>query len=220
MPGHSGVATSGTHPQPIHSIHEPMKTLRDLFLDELADIYDAERRMVKALPKMAKAATCNDLKAVFQTHLVETAEHVKTVERVFDGFGAKARGNTCEATKGLIEEADELAGNFKGSPAINAALISVAQKVEHYEMASYGCLREWAALLGNPEAAKRLQGILDEESASNEAFTKLARTTCNKDALGTIETPRAGKRLVRPLVSPRRLVRPMAGVGKGARALL
>ncbi len=197
-----------------------MKTLKDLFLDELADIYDAERRLVKALPKMAKTATCNELKKVFQTHLASTAGHVKSVEQVFKCFGGTARGKTCEATKGLLEEGDELAVNFQGSPAINAALISVAQKVEHYEMASYGCLREWAAALGNPKAAELLQGILDEESASNEAFTKLARAKSNQEALGVAEKPRTGKRPVRPVMSPRRLVRAPTHVGPSARILL
>lgn len=197
-----------------------MKTLKDLFLDELADIYDAERRIVKALPKMAKAATSNDLKKAFQSHLAETAGHVKTVERVFEAFDAKARGKTCEATKGLLEEGSEVAANFKDSPAINAALIAVAQKVEHYEMASYGCLREWASMLGNAEAAALLQGVLDEETASNAALTQLARARSNGEAMGKPEAPRRGKLPARLPVSPRRLVRPLATGRKGARALL
>ena len=119
-----------------------MKTLKVLFLDELADMYDAERRIVKALPKLAKAATCSDLKKAVLAHLKETEGHVIKLEQVFQSFGEKAKGKTCEATVGLLKEGDEIAGDFKGSPAINAALISAAQKVEHYEMASYGCLHE------------------------------------------------------------------------------
>lgn len=161
-----------------------MKTLKNLFLDELADMYDAERRIVKALPKMARAATCNDLKKAIQSHLKETEGQVKKLERVFKSFGLKARGKTCEATVGLLEEGDEIAAEFKGSPAINAALISAAQKVEHYEMASYGCLHEWAGLLGNKEAASLLQEILDEETAANGSLTELARASCNREALG------------------------------------
>ena len=129
-----------------------MKTLKNLFFDELADMYDAERRLVKALPKMAKAATCPDLRAAIQSHLKETEGHVRKLEQVFRSFGEKAKGQTCEATVGLLEEGDEIAADFKGSPAINAGIISAAQKVEHYEMASYGCLHEWAALLGNEKA--------------------------------------------------------------------
>ena len=161
-----------------------MKTLKDLFMDELADMYDAERRLVKALPKMAKAATCEDLKGAILAHLEETKGHVTKVEAVFECFGAKAKGKTCEATKGLLEEGDEIAADFKGSPAINAALISAAQKVEHYEMASYGCLHEWAGLLGNTDAASLLEEILDEEKAANESLTTLARADSNDEALG------------------------------------
>ena len=176
-----------------------MKTLKDLFLNELADIYDAERRLLKALPKMAKAATCMKLKGAITDHVRETEGHVKKLERVFGCFDLKARGQTCEATVGLLKEGAEIQADFKGSPAINAALIAAAQKVEHYEIASYGCLQEWAALLGKDEAARLLQQILDEEKAANEALTVLARASSNEDALSEgiesrLETPgrRAG----------------------------
>lgn len=161
-----------------------MKTLTDLFLGELADIYDAEHQLVKALPMMAKAATCTHLQEAILAHLEETKGHVKKVEQVFECFDEEARGKTCEATKGLLKEGDEIAAAFKGSPAINAALISAAQKVEHYEMASYGCLHEWAGILGNQEAADLLEIILDEEKAANEALTELARERSNDEALG------------------------------------
>jgi len=191
-----------------------MKTLKDLFLDELADMYDAEHRIVKALPKMAKAATCPYLKEAIQSHLKETEGHVKKLQQVFQCFGEKAKGKTCEAIVGLLAEGDEIAADFKGSPAINAALISTAQKVEHYEMASYGCLHEWAGLLGNKEAAGLLQEILDEEKAANESLTKLALAKCNQEALeesdqkgsqdeATSERPANPRRGVRP-VSPGR----------------
>ena len=153
-------------------------------MDELADMYDAEKRIVKALPKMAKAATCEDLKAAILSHLKETEGHVTKLEQVFQAFDEKARGKTCEATVGLLKEGDEIAAEFKGSPAINAALVSAAQKVEHYEMASYGCLHEWAGLLDNEDAAGILQQILDEEKAANESLTELARESCNQQALG------------------------------------
>src|ERR1035441_8066245 len=129
-----------------------MKTLKELFLGELADMYDAERRIVKALPKVAKAATCSHLQKAILAHLAETKGHVMKLEQVFECFNQKAKGKTCKATVGLLEEGDEIAADFKGSPAINAALISAAQKVEHYEMASYGCLHEWAGLLGKKKA--------------------------------------------------------------------
>src|SRR5450432_2703108 len=152
-----------------------MKTLKDLFLGELADVYDAEHRIIKALPKMAKAATCDKLKEAILAHLKETEGHVKKVEQVFQSFDEKAKGKTCEATVGLLKEGDEIAAEFKGSPAINAALIAAAQKVEHYEIASYGCLHEWAGLLGNEPAAGFLEEILAEEKAANEKLTGLAR---------------------------------------------
>jgi ferritin-like metal-binding protein YciE len=161
-----------------------MKTLTDLFLNELADIYDAEKRLVKALPKMAKAATCPDLQWAIRAHLEETRGHVTKLEQVFEAFDTKAKGQTCEATVGLLEEGDEIANDFKGSPAINAAIISAAQKVEHYEIASYGCLQEWAGLLGNKEAANLLGAILGEEKTANESLTKLARGGNNDQALG------------------------------------
>lgn len=160
-----------------------MKTLNDLFLEELADIYDAEKRLVKALPKMAAAATCDELKAAIEAHLEETKGHVTTVEEVFNCFGLEPQGQTCEATVGLLEEADEIAADFKGSPAINAALVCAAQKVEHYEIASYGCLQEWARVLGNEEAADLLGEILDEEKRANDSLTELAKKTCNVEAL-------------------------------------
>ena len=159
------------------------KTLKDLFLDELADMYDAEKRIVKALPKLAKAASCTDLKGAIEEHLQETQGHVTLLEKVFQCFDLEAKGKTCEATKGLLEEGDEIASDFKGSPAINAAIISAAQKVEHYEIASYGCLHEWAGLLGNKKAAGFLEQILGEERAANEALTKLAVAKSNQEAL-------------------------------------
>lgn len=159
------------------------KTLADLFLDELADMYDAERRITKALPKLTKAATCPDLKAAFQSHLKETEGHVKKLEQVFQSFGKKAKGKTCEATVGLLKEGDELAAEYKGSPALNAALVGAAQKVEHYEIVSYGCLHEWAERLGNSKAAGLLKQILEEEKKTNESLNELAHSSLNEEAL-------------------------------------
>ena len=186
-----------------------MKTLRNLFLDELADMYDAERRIVKALPKMAKAATCPKLKKVILAHLKETEGHVTKLEQVFRSFDEKAKGKTCKATVGLLEEGDEIAADFNGSEAINAALISAAQKVEHHEMASYGCLHEWAGLLGNKQAASLLEEILDEEKAANDKLTNLARGGSNQEALGEGDEKESGNELSekRP-VNLRRGMRP------------
>ena len=197
-----------------------MKTLKDLFLEELADMYDAERRVVKALPKLAKAATCPDLRAALLAHLKETEGHVTKLARVFLSFGSKAKGQTCQATVGLLAEGDALATDFKGSPAINAALISAAQKVEHHEMAAYGCLHEWAGLLGHSEAASLLEEILDEEKAANDKLTELARTNNNDEALcdGAENAAKTGTRDKR-LTILRRGIRPAGTLGKGGKIL-
>lgn len=161
-----------------------MKTLKDLFLDGLADMYDAEHLIAKALPKMAKAATCDELKEAMHSHLIETEGHVRKIKQVFECFDVMARRSMCQAAVGLLEEGDEIAEGFKGSPAINAALIYTVQKVEHYEIASFGCLHEWAELLGNDEAAELLQDILEAEKDADESLTELARGNSNKEAVG------------------------------------
>jgi ferritin-like metal-binding protein YciE len=159
-----------------------MKTLQNLFLEELADMFDAENRLTKALPKLAKAATHDDLREAFESHFEETEGHVRKVEQVFESFGQSAKSEKCEAMTGLIEEANEIVSNNRGEPTINAALISAAQKVEHYEIASYGCLREWADQLGNDTAARLLQEILDEEKSADTRLSDLARECCNASA--------------------------------------
>ena len=126
-----------------------MRNLKDLFLDELADIYDSERRTAKAFPRIAKAATCDELKGLLLSHLAETESHASKVENVFACFETKPRARACGATVGLLEEGDELMEDYRGSRSINAALIFLMQKIEHHEIAHYGCLREWAEMLGN-----------------------------------------------------------------------
>jgi ferritin-like metal-binding protein YciE len=161
-----------------------MKNLKSLFLAELADIYDAEKRIAKALPKMTKAATSSELKEAFTKHLEETKGQIAKLEEVFACFDLKAKGATCEATVGLLKEGEEIAEEFKGSPAINAALIAAAQKIEHYEMATYGCLHEWAELLGSKKAGSLLKEILNEEKSTNKALNELAHTQANAEAVG------------------------------------
>ncbi|HLX72992.1 MAG TPA: ferritin-like domain-containing protein [Verrucomicrobiae bacterium] len=151
-----------------------MATLINLFLDELADMYDAEHRIIKALPKLAKAATCPQLQKAFLAHLEETRGHVTKLEKVFKSFGEKPRAKKCAATVGLLEEGDEIASDNKGEPTINAALISAGQKVEHYEIASYGCLHAWAKLLQKDAAANLLEKILEEEKAADKTLGELA----------------------------------------------
>lgn len=166
-----------------------MKTLKELFLDGVGDMYDAERRIVKALPKLVKAATCEKLKAALLAHLKETEGHVTKLEQVFQTLDQKAKGKTCKTTVALLEEGGEIVAEFKGSPALNAALISAAQKVEHHEIASYGALHEWAKLLGNGKAAGLLKEILSQEKAANAALTELALKSSDREALGECGCP-------------------------------
>jgi ferritin-like metal-binding protein YciE len=161
-----------------------MNALKTLFLDELADRLDSEKQLVRAMPVMIKIATCDKLKTLIQDHLKETEGHVQKLERVFEAFDEKSKSRKCEATIGLLKEGDELADRLKKSEALNAALISSAQKIEHYEIASYGCLHEWAKILGNQEAAELLEDILEEEKSANEKLIELARCCCNEEALG------------------------------------
>jgi ferritin-like metal-binding protein YciE len=169
-----------------------MKTLTDLFLEELADVYDAERRIAAAIPKMIAAAASAELKSLFETHLAETEGHLRRVERVFKCFDRKPWSKTSEAARGLLKEGDTLAGNFKGSSALDAALIAAAQKLEHFEMASYGCLTTWAGLLDNGEAATILEEILEEERAADEALDELALTHANIEAVRAEDAEHAG----------------------------
>lgn len=172
-----------------------MKTLEDLFIAELADMYDAESRLAKALPKLAKAATHKELREAIESHLEETEQQTKKLQRVFKAFGQAPHGKKCDAIVGLLKEAEKIVSENQGSPTINAALICAAQKLEHYEIASYGCLREWAEQLGNQTAADLLQEILDEEKTADEELTELARERCNDLAQRDEIAPRS----VRPM---------------------
>jgi ferritin-like metal-binding protein YciE len=159
-----------------------MSTLKELFLEELEDMYDAEHRITKALPKLIEAATCNELKAGLEKHLRETEGQIKKLERVFETFGAEPERTKCPAMVGLLDEGDDIVSNNKNSPTINAAIISAAQKVEHYEIASYGTLQAWAKILGNEEAANLINEIEDEEKAADQTLTDLAEEK-NEEAL-------------------------------------
>lgn len=159
------------------------KTLDDLFLDTLKDIYYAERKITKALPKMARAAQSEQLKAAFEKHLAQTKVHVERLEQVFDLLGKPARGKTCPAIDGIIEEGGEIMDEFKGSPALDAGLVSSAQAVEHYEITRYGTLKRWAEVLGMDEAAKLFGATLAEESQTDLDLTKFADASANRKAM-------------------------------------
>jgi len=161
-----------------------LQSLRDVLAENIRDLYNAENQLVKALPKMAKAASSPELKAAFTEHLEETKGHVTRLERVCEQLGIKAKGKTCQAMKGLIEEGAEIIA-MKGDPAAkDAALIGAAQKVEHYEIAGYGTARTYASILGEDEVASLLQATLDEEGAADEKLTTIAEEGLNQQAAG------------------------------------
>ena len=158
------------------------KQLDELFHDTLKDIYYAEKKILSALPKMAKAAQNEDLKAAFEKHHAETEEQVSRLEQVFEMIDEKPQGKKCPAIDGIIEEGQEIAKEYKGSPALDAGLLSAAQAVEHYEISRYGTLSTWATELGMEDAAELLQATLQEEKATDEALTELAETAVNQQA--------------------------------------
>ena len=158
------------------------KTLEDLFHDTLKDIYYAERKILKTLPKMQRAAQSEDLKKAFEKHREETEGHVERLQQVFEILGKAPRGKTCDAIEGIIAEGEEIIDEFKGTAALDAGLISSAQAVEHYEITRYGTLHRWANELGLKDAAKLLQDTLKEESKTDESLTKLADASANERA--------------------------------------
>jgi ferritin-like metal-binding protein YciE len=161
---------------------KPPKTLDDLFHDTLKDIYFAEKKILATLPKMAKAAQNQELKAAFEKHRVETEGQVARLEQVFAIIEKKAQGKTCDAIIGITDEGAEIMQDYKGSPALDAGLLAAAQAVEHYEISRYGTLRTWAGEMGLDEAVPLLQETLNEEEATDRALTKIAETAVNQEA--------------------------------------
>jgi ferritin-like metal-binding protein YciE len=158
------------------------KDLDDLFEDTLKDIFYAENKILKALPKMAKAAHSDELKAAFQKHLRETEGHVSRLEKVFKLIDVAPKGKKCEAIEGIIEEGAEIMKEFKGTAALDAGLISAAQAVEHYEIARYGTLKRWAEQMGRDDAMRLLDATLNEEKKTDGALTELADSMVNEQA--------------------------------------
>jgi ferritin-like metal-binding protein YciE len=171
-----------------------LDTLRNLYVSELRDLYNAENQLVKALPKMAKAAASDQLRDALKNHLKQTEEHVERLEQVFDGLDEKPTGKTCQAMKGLIEEGSEILQEKGEESVLDAGIIVAAQKVEHYEIAGYGSVRTFAKLLGENEAVTILQKTLDEESEANQLLNDLAEEIVNPEALMETETSGAGSR--------------------------
>ncbi|HEX5445563.1 MAG TPA: ferritin-like domain-containing protein [Pirellulales bacterium] len=160
-----------------------LESLADLFVDELKDLYSAEKQLVKALPKMAKAASSAKLRKGFEDHLRQTEGHVERLESIFEQLGVKPRGPKCEAMEGLIEEGKRVMSEDAEPAVMDAALVAAAQRVEHYEIAGYGTVRSFARMLGNDKAERLLQKTLDEESQTNEKLTKLAESEINAAAM-------------------------------------
>ena len=158
------------------------KDLNELFLDTLKDIYYAEKQILKALPKMAKAANSDKLRAAFEKHHDETEGQVERLEKIFELLGKAARGKKCDAIEGLIKETEAVIEEAKGAVARHAVIIGCCQAVEHYEISRYGTLREWAKALGETEAHDLLSGILDQEKAANHKLTHIAIAEINKPA--------------------------------------
>ncbi len=158
------------------------KDLHDLFLDTLKDIYFAEKHIMKALPKMAKAAHSPDLRAAFEKHLHETEGQVDRLEKIFDLLDKPARGKTCDAILGILDEGKEIMDEYKGCEALDAGLLAAAQAVEHYEISRYGTLKAWATKLGMTEAAQLLDETLKQEHKTDDALNKLAMSAVNSEA--------------------------------------
>ncbi|WP_028034487.1 ferritin-like domain-containing protein [Chelativorans sp. J32] len=158
------------------------RTLENLMLETLKDIYHAEKQLLRALPKMAKAAKSDELKKALEKHRDETEGQVERLEKVFESMDRAPRGKPCEAMQGLVAEGQEIMEEFAGSDALDAGLVSASQSIEHYEISRYGTLRTWARQLGMEEAAKLFEQTLEEEKRTDELLTKLAESQANKKA--------------------------------------
>lgn len=157
-------------------------TIQELFVNELKDIYSAEKQITKALPKMAKATTSPALRAAFENHLQETLGQIERLDQIFETLGKSAKGKVCHGMQGVIEEGSEVLEDTDKGIVRDAALISAAQRVEHYEMAAYGCVREYAMLLGQKDAARLLEKTLEEEKAADEKLSMLSKQV-NSEAM-------------------------------------
>jgi ferritin-like metal-binding protein YciE len=160
-----------------------LASLRELFVSELKDLYSAENQILKALPKMAKAASTPELRSAFEEHLEQTRGHVERLEQIFETLGTSPKGKKCKAMEGLIEEGKEMLEADAEEAVRDAGLIAAAQRVEHYEMAGYGCVRTYARLLHDEQAATLLQETLNEEEETDRKLTQLAESTVNVGAM-------------------------------------
>jgi ferritin-like metal-binding protein YciE len=187
------------HFEKLHSLHQeknmPNEGLKQLYIDELKDIYNAETQLVKALPKMAKAASSEELRSGFEEHLEQTKGHVQRLEQIFESLGESPKGKKCAGMEGLVKEGGEVMEEDFDGAVMDAALIGAAQRVEHYEIAAYGTAREFANILGESAHASLLQETLNEEKETNEKLTQLAKQI-NPQANQAVEQhdPKAGRK--------------------------
>jgi ferritin-like metal-binding protein YciE len=168
-----------------------LDTLKKLYLEELRDVYNAEQQLVKALPKMAKAASSDELREALEGHLEETKSQVERLDQIFEALDESPKGKTCKAMKGLVDEGSEILREKGEESVLDAGIIAAAQKVEHYEIATYGTLRTWADLLNENEAASLLQETLDEEGEADKKLNELAEEIVNPEALLETEVEEA-----------------------------
>ena len=202
-----------------------LTTLRSLFIHELKDLYSAEKQLIKALPTVAKAANNSELKAGIEEHLEETIEHASRLENLLSDLGETTRGPKCKAMEGLIAEASGLIEEEPDPEVLDAGIIAGSQKIEHYEIASYGCVRAYAELLGEEDAAGILQTTLDEERSTDEKLTELAMfviniAAINEEADGKSSSTRAGQsnRAGRPEPSAKANATPLGAAGKSGQS--
>jgi ferritin-like metal-binding protein YciE len=188
-----------------------LDSLEALMQDELKDIYDAEKQLTKALPKLAKKATAEELREGFEEHLRQTEQHIERLEQVFEQLGMPARGKTCRGMKNLIAEGDEMIREAEDDATRDALMIAAAQKVEHYEIAAYGTLRTWATLLGKNDVASMLEDTLEEEKETDQKLTEIAESFVNQAAADEGEEGDEERR-------PRRLKRARGGNSRRAAA--
>lgn len=159
-----------------------LNSLQDLYVQQLQDLYDAEKQIIDALPKLRRAAVAQELQQAFEQHLDQTRQHVSRLEQVFQNLGMKPTGEKCKAMQGLVKEGEEIMGKKADSSVLDAALIATAQRVEHYEIAGYGSVRTWAQQLGREDDARLLQQTLDEEGETDHKLTQIAERTINPAA--------------------------------------
>jgi ferritin-like metal-binding protein YciE len=170
-----------------------VNSLQELYLEELKDTYDAEKQIIKALPKMVKASSAPQLQKAFAEHLEQTKGHIQRLEQIFKGLGEEPKAKKCDGMKGILEEGEDVVSEDSEGAVRDAGLIAGAQRVEHYEMAAYGSLRTWAQQLGDEQAAQLLEKTLDEEKEADQKLSQIAESNVNTEAAGSVKAKPASR---------------------------